>query len=102
MPNSFCATGCLTTSSISIPTAETCRTFASGAGVWAPSLHVQEARQVAQCRCTPKEPGRRVVMHTTARTSEVKEDLQSLPLPELQTTLAASPEGLSDAEAQRR
>jgi H+-transporting ATPase len=41
-------------------------------------------------------------MHTTARTSEVKEDLQSLPLPELQTTLAASPEGLSDAEAQRR
>jgi H+-transporting ATPase len=41
-------------------------------------------------------------MHTTASTSAVQADLQSLPLPELQTVLASSPEGLSDAEAQRR
>ena len=41
-------------------------------------------------------------MHTTASTSEIKGDLQALPLPELQATLGASPDGLSDAEAQRR
>jgi H+-transporting ATPase len=41
-------------------------------------------------------------MHTTTHTSEGQADLQSLPLTELQTTLGASPEGLSDAEAQRR
>ena len=34
--------------------------------------------------------------------SDVKEDLKSLPLPELQAKLASSPDGLSQAEAQKR
>ncbi len=33
---------------------------------------------------------------------EANEDLKSLPLPELQATLGSSPDGLSQAEAQRR
>ena len=41
-------------------------------------------------------------MQTIASKSEVKEDLKSLSLPELQAKLGSSPEGLSQAEAQRR
>ena len=33
---------------------------------------------------------------------EVKEDLKSLPLPELEKKLGSSPDGLSQAEAQER
>ena len=41
-------------------------------------------------------------MPTIASKSEVKEDLKSLPLPELQEKLGSSPDGLSQAEAQHR
>ena len=41
-------------------------------------------------------------MQTIASKSEVKEDLKSLPLPELLAKLGSSPDGLSLAEAQRR
>ena len=41
-------------------------------------------------------------MKTIVGKSEVKEDLKSLPLPELQAKLGSSPEGLSLAEAQQR
>lgn len=41
-------------------------------------------------------------MQTVAGKSEVKEDLRSLPLAELQAKLRSSPDGLSQAEAQRR
>jgi H+-transporting ATPase len=41
-------------------------------------------------------------MRTTTNKSEVKEDLQSLSMTELQTKLGASPDGLNQAEAQRR
>ena len=40
--------------------------------------------------------------NTAARKSELKDDLKTLPLPELEQRLASSPEGLSQAEAQRR
>jgi H+-transporting ATPase len=43
-----------------------------------------------------------VAMQTIASKSEVKEDLKSLPLAELQAKLGSSPEGLSQDEAQRR
>jgi H+-transporting ATPase len=43
-----------------------------------------------------------VAMQTIASKSEVKEDLKSLPLPELQAKLGSSPDGLSQAEAQKR
>lgn len=41
-------------------------------------------------------------MQTIASKSEVKEDLESLPLAELLAKLGSSPDGLSLAEAQRR
>jgi H+-transporting ATPase len=34
--------------------------------------------------------------------NEAKEDLKSLPMPELQTKLGSSPDGLNQAEAQKR
>lgn len=43
-----------------------------------------------------------VTMQTVAKTSGVEEDLKSLPLSELQTKLGSSPDGLSQAEAQKR
>jgi H+-transporting ATPase len=43
-----------------------------------------------------------VVMQTIAGRFGVKEELESLSLPELQAKLGSSPEGLSQAEAQRR
>jgi H+-transporting ATPase len=43
-----------------------------------------------------------VAMQTIVSKSEVKEDLKSLPLPELQAKLGSSPDGLSQAEAQKR
>jgi H+-transporting ATPase len=43
-----------------------------------------------------------VAMQTIASKSEVKEDLKSLPLPELHAKLRSSPDGLSQEEAQRR
>jgi H+-transporting ATPase len=39
---------------------------------------------------------------TIASESEVKDDLKSLPMPELQAKLGSSPDGLSQAEAQKR
>jgi H+-transporting ATPase len=41
-------------------------------------------------------------MPTIASESEVREDLKSLPLPEMQAKLGSSPDGLSQAEAQHR
>ncbi len=41
-------------------------------------------------------------MPAIASESEVKDDLKSLPLPELQAKLGSSPDGLSQAEAQKR
>jgi H+-transporting ATPase len=41
-------------------------------------------------------------MQTITGKSEVKEELKSLPLPELQAKLGSSPDGLSQAEAQKR
>jgi H+-transporting ATPase len=41
-------------------------------------------------------------MQTVTKTSKVEEDLKSLSLPELQARLGSSPDGLSQAEAQRR
>ena len=41
-------------------------------------------------------------MKTNAGKAEMKEDLKSLPLPELQAKLGSSPDGLSQAEAQKR
>jgi H+-transporting ATPase len=41
-------------------------------------------------------------MQTITSRSEVKEDLKSLLLPELQVKLGSSPDALSQAEAQRR
>jgi H+-transporting ATPase len=41
-------------------------------------------------------------MQTVTKKSGVEEDLKSLPLPELQARLGSSPDGLSQAEAQRR
>jgi H+-transporting ATPase len=43
-----------------------------------------------------------VAMQTIASKSEVKDDLKSLPLLELQAKLGSSPDGLSQAEAQKR
>jgi H+-transporting ATPase len=41
-------------------------------------------------------------MQTNTKTSRVEEDLKSLPMPELQAKLGSSPDGLSQAEAQKR
>ncbi len=41
-------------------------------------------------------------MQTIASKSEVKDDLKSLPLPEVEKKLGSSPDGLSQAEAQKR
>ncbi len=41
-------------------------------------------------------------MRTITSNSELKEDPQSLPLPDLQVKLRVSPDGLSQAEAQKR
>jgi H+-transporting ATPase len=41
-------------------------------------------------------------MKTATKKSSVEEDLKSLPLPELQAKLGTSPDGLSQAEAQKR
>ena len=41
-------------------------------------------------------------MQTVTNTSAVQDDLQSLSMSELQAKLGSSPEGLSQAEAQRR
>jgi H+-transporting ATPase len=43
-----------------------------------------------------------VIMQTITNKSKLKEDLKSMPMPELQAKLGASPDGLSQAEAQRR
>jgi H+-transporting ATPase len=45
---------------------------------------------------------RMVIMQTITNKSEVKEDLKSMPMQELQTKLGASPDGLTQAEAQKR
>ena len=41
-------------------------------------------------------------METTASKSDTEGDLKSLPMPELQAKLGSSPDGLSQAEAQKR
>jgi magnesium-transporting ATPase (P-type) len=43
-----------------------------------------------------------VITQTIKNKSEMKEDLKSLPMPELQAKLGSSPAGLSQAEAKRR
>jgi len=43
-----------------------------------------------------------VIMQTITNKSEMKEDLKSLPLQELEKKMGSSPDGLSQAEAQRR
>jgi hypothetical protein len=42
------------------------------------------------------------IVPTITSESEVKDDLKSLPMPELQAKLGSSPDGLSQAEAQKR
>jgi H+-transporting ATPase len=42
------------------------------------------------------------IMDKAASKSDGKDDLQSLPLPDLQKKLGSSPDGLGQAEAQKR
>jgi len=51
----------------------------------------------AQCRTNPK-----FQIDSRGRVPDAKDDLKSLPLPEVEKKLESSPDGLSQAEAQKR
>jgi H+-transporting ATPase len=58
-----------------------------------PKMNAQELIDTDQPKAPESKPGSK---------PEAKDDLKSLPMPELEKKLASSPEGLSQAEAQKR
>jgi H+-transporting ATPase len=60
-----------------------------------------EAKPSASAESKPKAPESKPGSKPDAKT-DAKDDLQSLPLPEVEKKLGSSPDGLSQAEAQKR